>query len=405
MLTKWERKILLDKLHNLEVNPDHVKAVKYRVKKKLIEVFRDLQLVYAVFPDLQNVIGVAGIRVVRGVGFEPTNPYGTGASVQVHDADLAHTGLERPPSPESSSYSVTALDRVIVFGNYLDWEKFQEYVKNNYSRIHASAILSYARRYGYLLEHGDLSPLLTLSRDKRRHVMAALAALARFAGKYDEWAKLKQKYGLKIEQNLKIAFQIDDSSLRELLEWIAKARAALGEYAPYLDLLLATGVRPSEGILIFNLIINLHSKGRLDMYYRDGWLEHFRFESLFCRRSKNVYVSYAPEQVVKAVTGVTHEVSMKKIRRLLEANGLEIKLKQIRKLWASYMTKFLTESEINLLQGRVGKSVFMSHYFNPSYTVDLKKRLEKGIKSLFLLVVTGVTGEKKDLAAGGEPSR
>ena len=68
MLTKWERKILLDKLHNLEVNPDHVKAVKYRVKKKLIEVFRDLQLVYAVFPDLQNVIGVAGIRVVRGVG-------------------------------------------------------------------------------------------------------------------------------------------------------------------------------------------------------------------------------------------------------------------------------------------------------------------------------------------------
>ena len=81
MLTKWERRVLLDKLHGLEVNPDHLKAVKYRVKKKLIEVFRDLQLVYAVFPDLQNVTGVTGIGVVRGVGFEPTNPYGTGASV------------------------------------------------------------------------------------------------------------------------------------------------------------------------------------------------------------------------------------------------------------------------------------------------------------------------------------
>jgi len=345
-----------------------------------------MQLIYAVFPDLQNVTGVTGIGVVRGVGFEPTNPYGTGASVQMRDPDSPHIGLEMPPSPGGSSHAVTGLDRVIVFGNPLDWERFQEYVKNNYSRIHASAILGYARRYGYLLERGDLSPLLTLSRDKRRHVMAALAALSRFAGKYDEWVKLKQKYGVRIEQNLRIAFQIDDSSLKELLEWIARARAALGEYAPYLDLLLATGVRPSEGILIFNLIIDLHGKGRLDSYYRDGWLEHFRFETIFCRRSKNVYVSFCPEEVVKAVTAVTHKISPKRIRRLLEASGLDVRLKQIRKLWASYMTKFLTESEINLLQGRVGRSIFMSHYFNPNYVVDLKKRLEKGVKSLFLMI-------------------
>ena len=121
-----------------------------------------------------------------------------------------------------------------------------------------------------------------------------MAALSRFASKYDEWVKLKQKYGVKIEQNLKIAFQIDNSSLRELLEWIA-------------------GVRPYEGILIFNLIIDLHGKGRLDNYYRDDWLEHFRFENIFCRRSKNVYVSFCPAEVVKAVTGVTHKISPKRL--------------------------------------------------------------------------------------------
>ncbi len=81
MLSRWERKVLLDKLHGLEVSPDHIRVVKHRVKKRLIEAFRDMQLIYAVFPDLQNVTGVTGIRVVRGVGFEPTNPYGTGASV------------------------------------------------------------------------------------------------------------------------------------------------------------------------------------------------------------------------------------------------------------------------------------------------------------------------------------
>jgi len=28
MLTKWERKILLDKLHGIEVKPEHLRAVK-----------------------------------------------------------------------------------------------------------------------------------------------------------------------------------------------------------------------------------------------------------------------------------------------------------------------------------------------------------------------------------------
>ena len=60
MLTKWERKVLLDKLHGLEVNPEHLRTVKYRVKKRLEQAFKDIQLIRAVFPE-----------VVRGVGFPP----------------------------------------------------------------------------------------------------------------------------------------------------------------------------------------------------------------------------------------------------------------------------------------------------------------------------------------------
>ena len=73
MLTKWERKILLDKLHGLDVNPDHLRVVKYRVKRRLEKAFRDMQLIASVFPEL-----------MRGVGFEPTNPYGTGALIRFH---------------------------------------------------------------------------------------------------------------------------------------------------------------------------------------------------------------------------------------------------------------------------------------------------------------------------------
>ena len=32
LLTEWERKILLDKLHGVDVKPEHLRAVKYRVK-------------------------------------------------------------------------------------------------------------------------------------------------------------------------------------------------------------------------------------------------------------------------------------------------------------------------------------------------------------------------------------
>lgn len=52
MLTQWERKILLDKLHGLEVNPTHLRTIKYRVKKRLEQAFRDLQLIAAIFPEV-----------------------------------------------------------------------------------------------------------------------------------------------------------------------------------------------------------------------------------------------------------------------------------------------------------------------------------------------------------------
>ena len=67
LLTEWERKTLLDKLHGQEVKPEYLRAVKYRVKKRLEQAFRDVQLIHAVFPEL--VTGVMGL--MRPPGFEP----------------------------------------------------------------------------------------------------------------------------------------------------------------------------------------------------------------------------------------------------------------------------------------------------------------------------------------------
>jgi len=42
MLSKWKRKILLDRLHGLEVKPSSLRVVKSKVKKHIIEAFRDI---------------------------------------------------------------------------------------------------------------------------------------------------------------------------------------------------------------------------------------------------------------------------------------------------------------------------------------------------------------------------
>ena len=67
LLTEWERKPLLDKLHGLDVKPEHLRAVKYRVKKRLEQAYKDLQLIRTIWPELITET----TEMVRPAGFEP----------------------------------------------------------------------------------------------------------------------------------------------------------------------------------------------------------------------------------------------------------------------------------------------------------------------------------------------
>ena len=57
--------------------------------------------------------------------------------------------------------------------------------------------VNYAKKYAHVLDTGDASPLLTLSPRNKHHAMTALANLAKFTGRYDEFMKIKQRYSLK----------------------------------------------------------------------------------------------------------------------------------------------------------------------------------------------------------------
>ena len=329
---------------------------------------------------------------MRGVGFEPTNPYGTGALVDV-TAITAKGGKLGVFDSKALRRAVTKRDYMTApsyLGDQKLWDGFVKYVMNEYSRDHARSVLRYAHRYGHLLFIHDLRPVLELSSAKRRHVLAALASLSRYLGRYEEFKELKKRYDIKVEHKIRITARLTDSDMAKLAEWIKRARERLGVF---IDFMLATGMRLREAINSYNLIIKLSKENRLDDYYRDGFLEHYRFEEIFIRGKKKVFISYAPREIVTAITGMK-PVKLTTLNDRLDRAGLKIRFKEIRKLWASYMTKFLSEPEINLIQGRVSKNVFMQHYFNPNYIPDLKKRLEKGVKSLFM-TVTAMTAKKE----------
>ena len=55
------------------------------------------------------------------------------------------------------------------------WISFQGYLLNIYTKHTAKVRLLYAKKYAAILERGNAQDLLTLSNDKRTHVMKSLA--------------------------------------------------------------------------------------------------------------------------------------------------------------------------------------------------------------------------------------
>jgi hypothetical protein len=283
--------------------------------------------------------------VVRGVGFEPTNPYGTAASGHIN----------------------------------IGWSCFKDYLQKHYRPITAKCRYHYALRYHKLLLNEDFSTLNIVSDHTRVHILKALCVLSKFLGKYNEFKATMQKYGLKWSVNNKddliIARMLKPLNSASVVDWVREAQAKVPEVQAYVDLMLYTGLRPLEGIDSFNLIIRLQRDGRLCEYYdlKKQMLQHFKYREIFIRRSKKVYISFVPHELLQPIFNCKPIVRRTTYKHL-EKKQLPVRFCDIREYWATYMSKFLTRPEIDFLQGRVTGSIFMINYFNPSYVSDLQTR-------------------------------
>jgi len=171
----------------------------------------------------------------------------------------------------------------------------------------------------------------------------------------------------------------------DVIEWYNKATRVLddNDLSLYLKFVLMSGLRKSEAIESFNLMIELHNQENLNNYCNEelGTIEHFRYPDLFFRRTKNAFISMIPKDMIMQMVEcepVTYEM----IRKRLYRRGLNVRIGELRDYYGTFMVRHgLIKEEVDLLQGRISKSIFVRHYWSPAIS-ELSERVFKALEEL-----------------------
>jgi intergrase/recombinase len=151
----------------------------------------------------------------------------------------------------------------------------------------------------------------------------------------------------------------------------------------YSKFLLHSGLRTSEGIESWNLVIKLSKEGKLSEYY-DAELQvlcHFKHPKLFIRRTKNCYITFITPEFVQQIAQ-SKPVTYSMIRKRLEPKRMHLRFNELRDKFGTYLLgKGILEAEINLCQGRIPVDIFIRHYWSPKLK-ELGIRILKALESI-----------------------
>jgi len=248
----------------------------------------------------------------------------------------------------------------------IDWSKYKQYLESKYVKGYAKSLFAHSRKYCNWLENVNE---IQLSRPTaRNNIINGLTALSKYLGIYGSFKKRMKVHGIKrVKPDPMQSFmRIFNSKAHDGLgEWWRDANAVLKDNQKlYLRFMLLSGVRAMEGVKSFNLIADLGPKYTEEYYNRDTqFLEHFRYPKLFLRYSKNLYISAVPKELLDKISE-SSKIGYISIKKKLNRAGLGMRFKQLRSFYATRMREMgLLSEQIDLVQGRVGKSIFLQHYF------------------------------------------
>jgi intergrase/recombinase len=243
--------------------------------------------------------------------------------------------------------------------------------------------VNYAKRFSRILEDGDASELLTLSPRNKQHAMTALANLAKFQGRYDVFLWIRQRYSLKWSKgdsmqsfarffNESLDFDTMLLRIKEMMRLLSPFMSKIIRFACLI------GLRASEVVESVRLI---NSADEFPKYYNcsRSALEHFRFNQ-FQRQTKKCYISFVTPEMLSIVEKLDNVPTYNQVRLACSKAGIKCDLRFARKIFASWLHQCgISDIMIDLLQGRVGKSVLVNHYITPSqdYKAKVLQALEK----------------------------
>jgi intergrase/recombinase len=261
----------------------------------------------------------------------------------------------------------------------IDWQTFKKSLDNKYSHHYAHSVYGLAQDFQHML-NGSLAELNGFSKAKRRMILASLIALSKHLGCYEAFKQRMHSFGIKWEtrSNYESFLRILKDENSDILDWVKTCVNKLDRtYATFVKFAFISGLRKGEAIAAFNLVLKLNSEEKLGEFYNAELeaLEYFKYPKTFFRRCKNVYFSFIPSALARALCNSV-------LKRRLRKHGLTCRLQDLRHHHATFMVKHgLLREEADLLQGRVSRSIFMRHYFSPSIQ-ELAHRVMKSVQRM-----------------------
>jgi intergrase/recombinase len=73
------------------------------------------------------------------------------------------------------------------------------------------------------------------------------------------------------------------------------------------------------------------------------------------------------EQIIRIAQKIGNTPTLQGLKKAISSRKLSMHIKYCRKIHASWLKHYDIETEIiNMLQGRIGKDIFLRHYYSPN---------------------------------------
>ena len=268
----------------------------------------------------------------------------------------------------------------------LDWNEYKDWVYHKYAKSWAPSIMTYSKKYSYILFSGDIKDIDKITPKTKNTSIKSLVILSKYLGIHEEFKASLKNYGVKLFQADAFGsfMRLYNNPSSDLMEWYTKALTVLRPNEQlYLQFLRLAGLRKEEGMTSFNKIIELSKEDKLSDYFNEekSLLEHFKYKEEFLRGTKNVYVSILPKSLVLNITK-SEPVTYGGLYKRLMRSKMMSRVNELRDYFGTYMVRNgLIKEEVDLLQGRIPPSIFIRHYWSPSFT-ELKERTLKALENL-----------------------